>query len=72
MRVQVRVKPNSRQARIERSPGGAPTVRLHSPPAEGRPNRELIERPAEYFQGPRTQVRIVSGAGSRIERVEIG
>jgi uncharacterized protein (TIGR00251 family) len=45
---------------------------LHSPPAEGRANRELIERLAEYFQVPRTQVRIVSGAGSRIKLVEIG
>ena len=72
MRVQVRVKPNSRQARIERSPDGTLTVWLHSPPAEGRANRELIERLAEYFQVPRTQVRIVSGASSRIKLVEIG
>jgi len=68
----LRVEPDSRRARLQRSCDGARMVWLHWPPAEGGADRGLIERLAEYFQAPRTPVRILSDSGCRIKLVEIG
>lgn len=71
MLLRVRVKPNSRQPRIEAAPDGTLVAWLRSPPIEGRANQELIERLAEHFGVPRSQVRIRSGATARLKLVEI-
>lgn len=71
MVVEIKVKPNSRKPRIEEAPGGGLIAFLKSPPVEGRANEELIERLAERFGVAKSQVRIKSGLGSRMKRVEI-
>ena len=72
MIVSVRVKPNSRQPRIEQDASGALTAYLKSPPAEGKANEELIARLAERYGVPKSRVRIKSGASSRNKVVVIG
>lgn len=71
MLVSVRVKPNSRQPRIEAAPGGALTVFLKSPPIEGRANEELIDRLAAHYNVPKSRIRIRSGLSSRTKLIEI-
>ncbi len=70
MVIQVKVKPNSRQPRLERAADGSLTAYLKSPPVEGRANEELIERLAEHFGVPKSRIRIKSGASSRTKLVE--
>jgi hypothetical protein len=67
----VKVKPNSRNPRVEEAPGGSLTVHLKSPPIEGRANEELIERLAEHLGLPKSRLRIKAGATSRNKLVEI-
>ena len=67
----VKVKPNSKNPRIEQAPDGALTVYLKSAPIEGRANEELIARLAEHYGLPKSRLRIKSGAGSRNKLIEI-
>lgn len=68
---QVKVKPNSKNPRIEEAADGSLTVYLKSPPIEGRANDELIERLAGRFGVPKSRIRIKSGVASRHKLVEI-
>ena len=67
----VKVKPNSKNPRIEEAPDGSLTVHLKSPPIEGRANEELIARLAERYGVPKSRIRIKSGAAARNKLVEI-
>lgn len=71
MFLRVKVKPNSKNPRIEEAADGSLAVYLKSPPVEGRANEELIARLAERYHVPKARVRIKSGAGSRNKLVEI-
>ncbi len=71
MLIQVKVKPNSRQPRVERAADGSFTAFLHSPPVEGKANAELIERLAAHFGLPKSRLRIKTGLASRTKLVEI-
>lgn len=67
----MRVKPNSRRPRIEAASDGALIAHVAAPPAEGRANRELLERLAGHLGVPKSRLRIRSGAASRTKLVEI-
>ncbi|HWR50206.1 MAG TPA: DUF167 domain-containing protein, partial [Bryobacteraceae bacterium] len=61
MLVSVRVKPNSKQPRVEAGPDGGLTAFLKSPPVEGKANEELVMRVAAHYGVPKSRVRIKSG-----------
>ncbi len=67
----VKVKPNSKNPRIEEAADGSLTVHLKSPPIEGRANEELIARLAAHYKIPKSRLRIKSGAASRNKLVEV-
>ena len=46
-------------------------VGVLAPPEHGRANAEVIEKISKYFGVPRSAVRIVSGASSKMKLVEI-
>lgn len=71
MKIQVKVKPNSKQPTIAESSDGSFTVRLKSPPVDGKANKELIEVLAEKFNVNKSQVHIKSGLSSKNKLVEI-
>ena len=71
MKKQVKVKPNSKQQKIEESPDGSLTVYLKSPPVEGKANLELIQLLAQKFDVSKSQVTIKSGLSSKFKLVEI-
>ena len=71
MKKQVKVKPNSKQQKIEESPDGSLTVHLKSPPVEGKANQELIQLLAQKFDVSKSQVTIKSGLSSKFKLVEI-
>ncbi len=72
MLLSIKVKPNSKQPRLEEDAAGRLVAYLKSPPVEGRANEELIARLAERFGVPKSRVRIKSGLSSRHKLVEIG
>jgi uncharacterized protein (TIGR00251 family) len=67
----IKVKPNSKQQTIQEEPDGSLTVRLKSPPVEGKANNELIKLLAERFDVPKSQITIKSGLSSKNKLVEI-
>lgn len=71
MKIQVRVKPNSRVAALDEQEDGTWLARIKSPPVDGKANAELIALIAQRFGLRKAQVSISSGAGGRIKLVEI-
>jgi len=71
MKKQVKVKPNSKQQKIEEAPDGSLTAHLKSPPVDGKANEELIKLLAEKFDVPKSKISIKSGLSSKNKLVEI-
>ena len=71
MKIQVRVKPNSRVASLDEQDDGSWIARIKSAPVDGKANAELIALIAQHFGLRRTQVSISSGAGGRLKWLEI-
>jgi len=71
MHKKVKVKPNSKQQKIEEQPDGSLTVHLKSPPVDGKANEELIKLLSEKFDVAKSHIRIKSGLSSRQKLVEI-
>ena len=71
MKKQVKVKPNSKQQKIEEALDGSLTVHLKSPPIDGKANEELIKLLAEKFHVPKSKISIKTGLTSKNKLVEI-
>jgi uncharacterized protein (TIGR00251 family) len=69
--IQVRVKPNARASRLERTNEGTWIAQLKAPPRDGRANEELIGLVAEHFHCQKAAVSIRSGASGRVKLVQI-
>lgn len=69
--LQVRVKPNSKQASITKEADGSLTVRLKSPPVDGKANRELISRLSKHLGIPKSQIAIKAGLSSKNKLIEL-
>ncbi len=71
MKKQVKVKPNSKQQKIEESEDGTLIVHLKSPPVDGKANKELIDLLAKKFNVPKSKIIIKSGLSSKTKAIEI-
>jgi len=71
MKIQVKVKPNSKIEELSRE-GDSFIIKVKEPPREGRANQAVIKLLAEHFSIPQSQVRILSGFKSRSKIVEVG
>jgi len=69
--IQVRVKPNARQAGLEELSDGTWVARVKSPPVDGRANAELIALVAERFAVSKSLVSIKRGTSGRTKFVQI-
>ncbi|MCT7984184.1 DUF167 domain-containing protein [Laspinema sp. A4] len=67
----IKVKPNSKQQQITEEPDGSLTIRLKSPPVDGKANAELIKLLSDKFEVPKSAVVIKSGVSSRNKVVEV-
>lgn len=66
----VKVKPNSKQQKIEQQ-DGIFTVHLKSPPVDGKASKELIKLLSDRFNIPKSQITIKSGLSSKNKLVEL-
>ncbi|MBO1057332.1 MAG: DUF167 domain-containing protein [Dolichospermum sp. JUN01] len=71
MQKRVKVKPNSKQQKIEELADGSLIVYLKSPPVDGKANEELIKLLAKKFDVSKSSIRIKSGTTSRQKVIEI-
>jgi uncharacterized protein (TIGR00251 family) len=70
MKIQVKVKPNSKTEEVSQE-GDSFIVKVKEPPKEGKANHAVIKLLAEHFGVPRSQVRILSGFRSRNKVIEV-
>ena len=71
MKIQVKVKPNSKQQKIEELEDGSLIIRLKSLPIKGQANQELIKLLAKRYQVTKSQILIKSGLSSNNKLIEI-
>jgi uncharacterized protein (TIGR00251 family) len=70
MKIQVKVKPNSKTQEVSHE-GNSFAVKVKEPAREGRANQAVIELLAEHFGVLKSQVSIVSGLKSRRKVIEV-
>jgi hypothetical protein len=70
MRIQVRVKPNSRTEEVSQE-GDSFIAKVKEPPKEGKANQAVIKLLAEHFGVAKSRVRILSGIKSKNKVVEV-
>ena len=70
MKIQVKVKPNSRTEEVLQE-GDSFIVNVKEPPKEGKANQAIIKLLAEHFGVPKSQVRILSGFRSKNKVIEV-
>jgi uncharacterized protein (TIGR00251 family) len=70
MKIQVKVKPNSRTEELIQE-GNSLIVKVREPPKEGKANQAVIKLLAQHFGIPQSQVRILSGFRSKNKLVEV-
>jgi uncharacterized protein (TIGR00251 family) len=70
VKIQVKVKPNSKTDEVSRE-GDSFIVKVKEPPKEGRANQAVIRLLAEHFGVSQSQVRILSGFRSRNKVIEV-
>lgn len=66
----VTVKPGSSQEKVITGTDGALTVYLRAKPHDGEANAALIKLLANYFNVPKTSIKIACGAKSRHKVIE--
>jgi len=71
VRVNVKVVPNSKKAKVEQTEGGILRVNVDAPAKEGKANKRLVEILAKYSSKPKSSIRIVKGQTSKNKVVEI-
>ena len=70
MRIQVKVKPNSRNEEVSQE-GDSFIVKVKEPAKEGKANQAVIKLLAKRFGIPKSQVRMLSGFKSKNKVVEV-
>lgn len=71
MKINIKVKPNSKQQKIEAITEDNFVIHLKSPPVDGKANKELIEILATKFKVTKSQIIIKSGLTSKTKLIEI-
>ena len=71
MKISVKVKPKSKQQKIEQNSEGVWIIQLKYPPVDGKANKELITLIAKHFNVRKSQVTIKSGLANQNKIVEI-
>ena len=70
MKIEIRVKPNSRLEEVVQGEHGL-TVKVKDPPVQGKANQAVVRVLAKHFGVPEGQVSILKGFTSRNKLIEI-
>jgi uncharacterized protein (TIGR00251 family) len=70
MKIQVKVKPNSRTEELSQERDSF-IIKVKEPPKEGKANQAVIKLLAAHFGVSQNQVRILSGFRSRNKLIEV-
>jgi hypothetical protein len=71
MKITVRVKPNSKQDRVDKTGDNEFVVRVREKALEGRANKAVVDILSDRFNIPKTNIRIIKGLKSRTKIFDI-
>jgi len=71
MLIKVKAKPRSKKEGVKEISKNYFEVRVNQPPEKGRANERIVELLAEYFDIPKSKVRLVKGETSKEKVFEI-
>lgn len=71
MKIFVKVKPNSKKDGVQKIDADRFSVLTKSPPREGRANIAVIEALSQYFDIPRSRIKILAGAKSKQKHLRL-
>jgi len=71
MKIQVKVKPNAKHAKVEKSPDGIYLVAVNAPAVEGKANKAVIEAIAKHFGVRKSAVSILVGQKGKLKTLSI-
>lgn len=71
MRISIKVKPNSKQERVEKLTETEFVVYVNAPAQDGRANAAMIEVLRKYFDIAKTRITIIRGHQGRNKIVDI-
>jgi len=71
IRLNIKVHPRASQQKVQKTGEREYSVRVLSPPSEGKANKEVIAVLASYFRLPPSRVKILRGKKSRNKIVVI-
>lgn len=71
MLLKIKVLPCSSKNEVIPLPDGSLKIKLKSPPVDGKANEELVEFLSEYYNIPKSSVKIKKGLKSKNKIVEI-
>ena len=71
MNYTITVKPGTSQEKIIKTGERELTVYLRAKPHDGEANEALVKNLAKYFDIPKSTIKIIRGANSRIKIIEI-
>ncbi len=70
MKISVKVKPNSKTEKIEKT-GDLLVIYVKEPPQENKANQAVINLLSDYFKVPKSQIFILKGTKSKQKIIEI-
>jgi len=71
MKINVIVTPNSKKVEVEKIGEENYKVRVDAPAVEGKANKRLVEILSEYFNVPKSSIKILKGFKNRNKIVSI-
>jgi uncharacterized protein len=71
MRIQVKVKPRSKQSKVEKQADGSYKVWVREIPDKGKANEAVVEALSDFFIVPKSKITILSGQTSSTKIIEV-
>jgi uncharacterized protein (TIGR00251 family) len=71
MKINVKANPNAKEYKVEKIDEYNFIVNVKEPPKEGKANKAIIELLSEYFNIPKSKIKISSGITSKRKIIEI-
>ena len=71
MRISVRVKPNSKEDRVEKLNDAEYSMRVKAAPKEGKANEAVIKILSGYFDIPKSRISISRGLKGKVKIIDI-
>jgi len=71
MKIQVKVKPNAKQEKVEKTGDNSFLVWVKAKPAQGKANLAVVKALAGYFDVPQSSITLLKGQNSKEKLFDI-